>query len=232
MGWGIDVGLATLAGGALSAVGGLYSAKQSAKASQEINEKQIEWEREKATHAHQWEMQDLRAAGLNPLLAANSGAKTGSITAVQPDTSGYAKAGNAIASAIQLQNENKRVENETKATSAQAELNQAQAMQTYAQNKWIDPKEKAHLEQTFKTISNIKANTAETAARIDNIKKDIELKEAQKWRTYHQNQLDDAEKDYKRKQGKYYEVEAISKAIGGLPGISAYKAVSKYKGKR
>ena len=158
-------------------------------------------------------MEDLRKAGLNPILAANKGAQTGSISAAMPDTSGYAEAGKSIATAIQLENEQKRVENETKATSAQAELNQAQAMQTYAQNKWIDPKEKANLEKTFKTISNIKANTAETAARIDNIKKDVELKQAQIWRSYHQNQLDDAERDIKHKQNKYYEAETIGRMI-------------------
>lgn len=219
MGWGLDVGLATLAGGALSAVGGLYSAKQSAKASEEINERQIEWEREKATHAHQWEMQDLRAAGLNPILAAHSGAQTGSISAVQPDTSGYAQAGNAIATAIQLQNENKRVENETKATSAQAELNQAQAVKTYTENKWISPRERAHLEHVFETISNIKANTAKTQAEIDNIKKDVELKEAQKWRTYHQNQLDDAQRneiEYGKKGTSYIGTKGAKKTYGKI----------------
>lgn len=39
------------------------------------------WEIERATNAHQWAMQDLEAAGLNPILAAGQGAQTGGINA-------------------------------------------------------------------------------------------------------------------------------------------------------
>lgn len=204
MGWGIKANvvsgfLQNGLPGALDAHSANSTQQKSIALARESQERQIEWEREKATHAHQWEMEDLRKAGLNPILAANSGATAGSISPLSSDLSQTVNSANsirdnsnkAIANDIQAES----VRNQLKAISAQAELSQAKAMQTYAENKWIDPREKAHLEQTFKTISNIKANTAETQARIDNIKKDAELKQAQIWESHHRNRLTDAQSD-------------------------------------
>jgi len=59
-----------------SVIGGAISAAGSAKAVK----RQINWERERAKNAHQWEVEDLKAAGLNPILSAGGqGAVTGSI---------------------------------------------------------------------------------------------------------------------------------------------------------
>lgn len=74
-----------------AAVGGIASGVASAKAADKSVKRQIAWERERATHAHQWEVEDLKAAGLNPILSAGgSGATTGGITAPVPDFSGIA----------------------------------------------------------------------------------------------------------------------------------------------
>lgn len=51
--------------------------------------RQLDWERDRALNAHQWEVQDLKNAGLNPILSAGgSGAMTGGISAPVPDVSG------------------------------------------------------------------------------------------------------------------------------------------------
>lgn len=94
MGWGVAAGV----GAALASAGGsIASALQSEKAVK----RQIEWEKERAKNAHQWEVQDLKAAGLNPILSAGgSGATTGGISAPVPDTSGYSGAGTALIEAI------------------------------------------------------------------------------------------------------------------------------------
>lgn len=86
-------------GAALTSAGGsIASALQSERAVK----RQIEWERERATHAHQWEVEDLKAAGLNPILSVDgSGATTGGISAPVPDTSGLGNAGAALAGAIE-----------------------------------------------------------------------------------------------------------------------------------
>jgi len=66
---------AAIAGGA-ALLGGVMGNKAQAKESQENRE----WNRENAQNAHQWQVADLRAAGLNPILSGTggSGAQTAS----------------------------------------------------------------------------------------------------------------------------------------------------------
>lgn len=102
----IEKGGGSLIGGALSAGASIFGATKSANSADESVRRQIAWERERATHAHQWEIQDLKAAGLNPVLSAGgSGATTGGISAPVPDTSGYAEAGNKFFSALESQSQ-------------------------------------------------------------------------------------------------------------------------------
>lgn len=76
--------------GAWEDFNGITSAKKSAEAADKNTQAQLAWERERATNAHQWEVQDLEKAGLNKILTANgSGAVTSSITPQMPDTSNY-----------------------------------------------------------------------------------------------------------------------------------------------
>jgi len=90
-----------LGGGGLGLIGDAVNAWQSGKNAREMQKRQIDWERERATNAHQWEVQDLKAAGLNPVLSAGgSGAQTGGISAPTIDTSGYSKMGDHLQAAI------------------------------------------------------------------------------------------------------------------------------------
>ena len=124
MAFGIDIG---------SAIGGIASGAMSARAAREATEKQIEWERERATHAHQWEVQDLKAAGLNPILSAGGqGAVTGSISAPMPDYSGIANISQSSSAAEQARTAKKAQKSQEKLN--EAAVKQAQAHAKLAEN--------------------------------------------------------------------------------------------------
>lgn len=98
---GLGIGAAILGSGLIGGAASALGAYQSGKDAQAAMEAQINWERERATHAHQWEVEDLKKAGLNPILSAGgSGATTGGISAPMPDRSGYAGIGTAFIDAI------------------------------------------------------------------------------------------------------------------------------------
>lgn len=128
----VALGLGSALGGA---VGGIYSANKSAEASAANTQKQLAWERERATNAHQWEVQDLQKAGINPVLTAGgSGATTGSISPQMPDTSGYQSAGAAIASGV-------NTGAQAALTAAEIAKTKAETINTMAETKIIPSKE-------------------------------------------------------------------------------------------
>lgn len=124
-----------------------------------LQQRQIEWEKERATHAHQWEMQDLKDANLNPALTATGGqgAATGSISApssAMADTQGL-QIGNLVQQLVEMRNN-------TKATNASANLQDAQALKTLTENKYIPKNYKLEM---MNAISNrISANANQTNA--------------------------------------------------------------------
>lgn len=77
-----------LIGGALDIVGGIISADMQNSASEGMQANNIAWQREQLQNKHQWEVEDLRKAGLNPILSAanaSSAVSAGSPQGANPD---------------------------------------------------------------------------------------------------------------------------------------------------
>ena len=83
-------------GAGISAAASIYGANKQASAADAANNKQIAWQREAMQNRHQWEVEDLRKAGLNPILSANAGASTGG-AGFHPSVPDYMSAYNSSA---------------------------------------------------------------------------------------------------------------------------------------
>ncbi|UPW41188.1 DNA pilot protein [Sigmofec virus UA08Rod_5228] len=166
--WGaIAGGIASLAGGALSA--------SSARGQQQRQERYTERQMQ---NAHQWEVADLQAAGLNPAL---SGMSQSSAHAVG-GASGGAGANFDIAGGInQLSS--------AKANESAAELSDATATKTKIEAGVIEPTAKkniekmdSEIEQNNKKIELMESQKDLNKAEKENKKEDTENKKWEHWK--------------------------------------------------
>lgn len=159
---------ATLAAGALSAGAGMLSSSKSAKSAKKAMEMQINWEKVRAKNAHQWEVQDLKKAGLNPALSVTGGgqgANTSGISAVTPDYSGISSAGQAMYDALVGW---KQLENQTKQTEATTAKEEAETEALNKSNKYIDKEKEAEIQKKQQETRSIKADAEYKEASMEN----------------------------------------------------------------
>jgi len=111
--------LPILAGAAAGFAGNLYADYRARKEA----DKNRNFQANMSNTSHQREVQDLRAAGLNPILSANGGASTptGATAQVSDGTAGVNTALDSL-----------RVKNEIKALESQVQLNEANTKAAYA----------------------------------------------------------------------------------------------------
>lgn len=160
---------ANFGGSALGSYLSYQAANKSAKAAKQNTLLQIAWEQHKAKNAHQWEVEDLKKAGLNPILSAGgSGANVGGISPQMPDFSGITSAGQLLGqganNAVQAIIDAMNAKTNQDVGESQVSLNNAETAKRTIENKYINSEKKAE-------IANKKAET-------ENINQDVKLKEA------------------------------------------------------
>lgn len=150
--------LGDIAGAVIGAGSSIWGANQSNSAAFEMQANSINAQREFMQNRHQWEVEDLRKAGLNPILSATNSAggsisgATANVTA--PDISG---ALNKIANSAFAKKQTELLEKElqVKQDNAKANLTNADANQINSQARIIE----AHNDQ-IKTNSAVEYNNA------------------------------------------------------------------------
>ena len=150
--------LGDIAGAVIGAGSSIWGANQSNSAAFEMQANSINAQRESMQNRHQWEVEDLRRAGLNPILSATNSAggsiSGATVNVTAPDISG---ALNKIANSAFAKKQTELLEKElqVKQDNAKANLTNADANQINSQARMIE----AHNDQ-IKTNSAVEYNNA------------------------------------------------------------------------
>lgn len=160
-------------GGAIagSLVSGLLANKGQSSANDAnyfLSRQQMEYQKYFYQHRHQWEVADLRNAGLNPILSATGGSgggmPSGQVIPAQNEMSGLAQSlQQGITTAVQLG----QLANQLRQTDSQIALQQAQANQANAQavtQTSVQALNNANAQTALQTLPLIRANTARSSA--------------------------------------------------------------------
>lgn len=191
-----------LLGGLLGAVGGLlgFAGQESANDAQmAMLERQIEWQKEVLQNKVQWNVQDLRNAGLNPVLAAMSPASGGAPSASAPQVGNVGQA--AVNSALSfasiakmfgdLNNQSRQTDANVSAASARESKDRAEADLTRSYQFWGLPQAEVNLKTSSarqqqqqvlflqENIKKIDQDIAESQARVQQIIAQLGVYDAQ-----------------------------------------------------
>lgn len=201
-----------------SATGARQSSKDQFKYQTELQKQANEMNVYNAQHKHQWEMEDLAKAGINPVLTANgSGANTSGATA------GGATAGTpqgdilgAIQSAVNLANQMKQTDSNIELQKSQANLADTQSAKNINENKWIDPTSKAKIKNINSATAVQDAETRLKAAQKNNAEMDTALKNQQRWKTREEYFNEQKKGTYQELENKYYHINRTANSATAI----------------
>lgn len=114
----------------LGVAGNLLGAHMQNSATESFQQSNISWQREQLQNKHQWEVEDLRKAGLNPILSATNGSSAvsaGSPQGANPDIN-LTKMMNEIANSALMKKQEQSIDfqNQTERIRAEAEMIKAE----------------------------------------------------------------------------------------------------------
>jgi hypothetical protein len=122
----------SLAPSAIGAVGSYVGASEANKASAAQSKAQMDFQERMSSTAHQREVKDLIAAGLNPMLSAKLGGASSPAGAMAPVQNVLGQATASAAQNYQLETQARLIRAQEKATLEQADYTNAQKLETLA----------------------------------------------------------------------------------------------------
>lgn len=167
------------------------------------------YQKQAMQNAHQWEVADLKAAGLNPILSAGGqGANTGGAGGISSGAGSVSDVANSALAFNQLKNDNVRVQNETNLATSQAGMNNAAALKNAIESGLLPEKTEAEVKDRLSNAAKNTAQTVNLATEKQRIKADIELKKAQT------EEAKESAKYNKERARGYHEEETITNSGG------------------
>lgn len=167
--------IGAIVGAVIGAVAASESADKSIKANKEMMEEQNMMNMENYKKRYQLTTQDMRSAGLNPILAATGGFSVGNAPQVQthaPDMSAFANSASALANSAKAFGEASMIDEETEKVKAETEKIKADADLSFTEalyKRGLNDLAKVQTEKTGFETKQVMSQTAKTIAETDYI---------------------------------------------------------------